>query len=336
MKSDVKRYPILVSDNDGLSQYTEAVARYPLLSAAEEQQLFRKLTQLREGHSNSLKFLSWNGVHHLHSIEAVEALAHNMNKLPELSDTLFQPSCRECHSIIESIENRIQQKINTIAYRNLRLVIRIAKEHNFLKLPLMDLIQEGNIGLLKAIDRYDLDKDTRFSTYAWWWIKQSITAYVRRQGSLVRKSEKVVDDMLLLLRQFQTPEDYSNSKKRSEAKKSLGFSEEKINQLFKCALPDQSLDQENRYYSTGSFIDTLPSKTRQPDDLLITKKMLVRHISKLPKRLQVLVIMRYGLKSGETLSYREISTVIGLSTERTRQLEKEALYLLKNSMTLNH
>lgn len=229
---------------------------------------------------------------------------------------------------LHRLKQQVANSVDSLTSHNLRLVIKVARQHNFLKLPLMDLVQEGSVGLLKAIERYQLDQNTRFSTYAWWWVKQSITLYVRKQGGIVRKPENVVERMLKLLRQFPSQSDYNNKTITKNIARNSDFSEKEIENLLQLASPDVSLEAPVSD-NDDSFYNVFDDERYRPDAFAITDKTLQKHLAKLPAIYRTIITLRYGLKNGESLSFREIGNAIGKSTERTRQLEQEALKALK-------
>ncbi|WP_144392722.1 sigma-70 family RNA polymerase sigma factor [Pleionea sediminis] len=229
---------------------------------------------------------------------------------------------------LKKLKLRVETIIETLTFHNLRLIIKVAMQHNFLKLPIMDLIQEGSIGLLKAIERYEINQNTRFSTYAWWWIKQNITLHVRKQGGIVRKPENIVDQMLKLLRKYPLG-DYANRSRIKEIAEEEQTESKDIEQLLQMAAPDISLEQPISADEGSDFYNLLNDDSTRPDKLLISDRKLELWLSKLPQPMNTIITLRYGLKTGETHSYREIGVVIGKSTERTRQLESEALEKLR-------
>ncbi|NVJ59105.1 MAG: sigma-70 family RNA polymerase sigma factor [Gammaproteobacteria bacterium] len=223
----------------------------------------------------------------------------------------------------------VQLLIETITQHNLRLVIKVAKEHNFLGLPIMDIIQEGNLGLLKAIEKYQLDQNTRFSTYAWWWIKQHITIYVRKQGGIVKKPENVIDRMLKLLRLFPSPSDYHNKDVINHIALETDFTEKEISELLQYASPDISFELPAAANEESSLHNLIPDDEFRPDNIPFTDEGLKTLLNHLSPTFQKIIILRFGLFNHTESSFREIGYAIGKSTERTRQLYNDALQALK-------
>lgn len=351
------------SDHDPHSAHASFfrnAAQHPLLTRQQEHTLFNRLNQqLRHWVVKIAPFMAF-GEQPFDSVTPTEhsqlvGLATRITDAPQTdwsdSDCLLIDRVRKNYPCVQLLQQRtdelhnldidqnpVQQlrriktqtaaTIDRLTSHNLRLVIKVARQHNFLKLPLMDLIQEGSVGLLKAIERYQLDQNTRFSTYAWWWIKQSITLYVRKQGGIVRKPENVVERMLKLLRQFPSQSDYSNTKVTRNIARDSDFTEKEIEQLLQLASPDVSLEAPLSD-NDDSFYNVFDDERYRPDDFTITDKSLQKHLSKLSSIYRTIITLRYGLDTGESLSFREIGNVIGKSTERTRQLELEALKALK-------
>ncbi|MDX1353714.1 MAG: sigma-70 family RNA polymerase sigma factor [Thiomicrorhabdus sp.] len=228
-----------------------------------------------------------------------------------------------------TLVTEIQKTIETITQHNLRLVIKIAREHNFLGLPIMDVIQEGNLGLLKAIEKYQLEQSTRFSTYAWWWIKQHITIYVRKQGGIVRKPENVIDRMLKLLRLFPSTSDYQSKNTIRNIARKTDFTEKEIVELLQYAAPDISLEFPAAANEESNLHSRIPDNEFRPDNIPITGVGLTNLLSHLSPLLRKIVILRFGLFEQSESSFREIGEAIGKSTERTRQLYNDAMAQLK-------
>lgn len=241
-------------------------------------------------------------------------------------------------SISSNDVSRLMSKVNyLIEYlvtHNQRLVIKVAKEHNFLGLPMVDLVQEGNIGLLKAIEKYDVNREHKFSTYAWWWIRHSITLYIRKQGGLVRKPDNLVEQMLKILREFDHSEEYQNREKLRTVAHRQNLPVQKVERLLQLAKPDISIDAplsvEEEDLSLSSL---LTAEGSEMESIVITKHVLSKYLTQLPESHRMAITLRFGLNDTDPQSFREIGMVLGRSAERCRQMTQEALDALKALMT---
>ncbi len=346
--------------NSAHASFFRNAARHPLLNRTQERSLFNQLNQqLRlwvvaiapffafgerpfdtlseEAHAKLIDFNTrlsntptndWSDSE-CQLIDQVRLNYPCLQPLQQRTDELQSlDAARQQPQQLQQLKQQTAETIETLTTHNLRLVIKVARQHNFLKLPLMDLVQEGSVGLLKAIERYQLAQNTRFSTYAWWWVKQSITLYVRKQGGIVRKPENVVERMLKLLREYPSQADYSNKKLTQKIARDSDYSEQEIEKLLQLAAPDVSLEAPISD-NDDNFYNCYDDERYRPDDFSITQKTLQKYLQRLPDLYRTILTHRYGLATGEPLSFREIGEVIDKSTERTRQLELEALKALK-------
>lgn len=216
---------------------------------------------------------------------------------------------------------------------NLRLVVNLAKYYANLGLPLQDLIEEGNVGLLKAVDRFDPSKNCRFSTYAAWWIKQSIRRALTDNGKMIRIPSYMRD---MLNRADEVTENLTDEKGVIPTIQEIAYRMEKK--------PSQRLRAENllKLSTNLSHIQSLDKLCDQRDwieDLSHKKEIGEEEIEKLdvllqtlPARAREILCMRFGLGGISPLTLQEISERINLSRERVRQIVKESLAQLKEML----
>lgn len=219
---------------------------------------------------------------------------------------------------------------------NLKLVVKIAKNYENFGIPLVDLIEEGNIGLMRAIDKFSLKKGFRFSTYATWWIRQSIYRAIANQKNLIRipihildiyhKYLKIIDKELKTFGTYPT---------REKILKKLKIDETKLNEILNIIKSPKSLDleYESDEDSNKTLKDTIEDKSfSKPDDDFIEKDKKEKIISVLnrlnPKEQQV-IVLRYGLNNTKVHTLEEIGKKLNLTRERIRQIETIALKKLR-------
>lgn len=231
--------------------------------------------------------------------------------------------------------NGNQEAKNALINHNLRLVVSIAKKYMGRGLTLADLIQEGNFGLIKATEKYDVDKGFRFSTYATYWIKQSISRAVMDQTRNIRIPIHVIElisKIKKVERDFQ--QSYNREPKEADVAVALGIDVKKIKEAYSWMKDTSSLDVvvgDDEDTTVGSFIEdesVADSFMNIEDD---ERKEAVQNIlNTLTDREQLIIKSRFGIGMNRAKTLDEIGTELGLSRERVRQIEAVALKKLRN------
>lgn len=288
--------------NDPVKMYLKEIGQIPLLDPKEEPIIAR---QIQEGE------------------EAKEAM-----KNPDLSN-------EEKKKLAKVIADGEQAK-QTLISSNLRLVVSIAKKYVGRGMLFLDLIQEGNCGLIKAVEKFDYTKGFKFSTYATWWIRQSITRAIADQARTIRIPVHMVETINKLTRiQRQLVQDLGRDPLPEEiAEKMENISAEKVREIQKIALDPVSLETpigEEDDSHLGDFIED--KDTLSPDDYTnnqLLKDEINAVLQGLTEREEKVLRLRFGLLDGRTRTLEEVGKEFNVTRERIRQIEAKTLRKLKN------
>lgn len=297
-------YQQAIDSDDVVGLYLKEAGHIPLLTADEEVSLAMRM----------------------------EAGEIAMEQLQELSDSLDLDTVDRLLAIIEDGQLAREHLIRA----NSRLVISVAKKFVGRGVPFLDLIQEGNIGLIRAVRKFEYQRKHKFSTYATWWIRQAVSRAVADQGRTIRvpvhmgdqlnKMRRVTLELQQLLGREPSPEEIAFR---------METTPEKIHQLIEISRRPMSLDtpiDEEGDTDLGDFIEDNASPA--PDELTmqnLLREQLEQVLARLPDREAHILRLRYGLEDGETHTLEEVGKQIGVTRERVRQLEAQALNRLRRS-----
>ena len=220
---------------------------------------------------------------------------------------------------------------------NLRLVVKIAGDYSRLGLPLLDLISEGNMGLMKAVERFDPKKGGKLSTYAAWWIKQGIRRALANQGKTIRLPSHMVDKLFRMRRMQETlSHELGRAPTAAELAKRLDVPEKTVRYWLEVSQRPTSLDVPLGEDGRESLGDTITdAKARSPFDDLNDQQLLEEmalHLKSLDSREQIILKRRFGLEGVEAESLEEVGARLGITRERVRQLQNQALAALREKM----
>ncbi|GLW99268.1 sigma-70 family RNA polymerase sigma factor [Microtetraspora sp. NBRC 16547] len=313
-------------EQDLLGQYLRQIGRTPLLTAQEEVDLAKRIEA---------------GLYAEHLIEQAEAGAA---EAPERGDTtgkdlagaVPEPKASE-RSDLEELKELVRDGDTAkdhMLRANLRLVVAAAKKYGHRGWPLLDVIQEGNLGLIRAVEKFDYAKGFKFSTYAMWWIRQSIERGLADKSRTVRLPVHILEQLSKVTRAERHLEGHlGHEPTEEEVAAAAGQSVETLAELRRLAHDTVSLDMvvgEDGETRIGDLIaDAEVVPVSEVLECRVLAEQLRSLVDMLPDREAYIVTLRYGLGDGRTHTYQEIGDRLGLTRERIRQLERQALRSLR-------
>ena len=222
-----------------------------------------------------------------------------------------------------------------LAEANLRLVVSVAKRYVGRGMQFLDLIQEGNLGLIKAVDKFDYRKGFKFSTYSTWWIRQAITRAIADQARTIRIPVHMVETINKLVRvNRQILQELGREPRHDEIAKSMGITEDKVREIIKIAQDPVSLETPIGEEEDSHLGDFIPDDDAPAPDNMATQAMLKRQLnevlSTLTPREEKVLRLRFGLDDGRTRTLEDVGKEFNVTRERIRQIEAKALRKLRH------
>ncbi len=268
--------------------------------------------------------------------DSVKLYLREIGKIPLLS---AEEEFELAQKIIGGTEKEKKKAKDKMAESNMRLVVSIAKRYSGRGLDFLDLIQEGNTGLLRAVEKFDPDKGFKFSTYATWWIRQAITRAIADQARTIRIPVHMVETINKVLRtQRRLTQELNREPSTEEIAKAMGMEPEKIEYVMKIKQDIASLDAsvgrdgEDDDSSLGDFIED--EDRVSPEDSAATqllKEQIAAILQTLTDREQKIIKMRFGIGGGKSHTLEEVGAEFSVTRERIRQIEAKALTKLRKN-----
>ena len=264
--------------------------------------------------------------------DPIKMYLKEIGKIPLLS---VDEEMNLAKKICDPNENVRKEARKKMAESNLRLVVSIAKRYMGRGMQLLDLIQEGNLGLLRAVEKFDYQKGFKFSTYATWWIRQAITRSIADQARTIRIPVHMVETINRLIKiQRKLVQELGREPKPIEVAKVMGIPVAKVREIMSFALEPVSMetpigDEDDSHL--GDFLQDANAKipVNFAMDVLLHDQ-LMEVIKSLTEREQKVILLRFGLEDGKPRTLEEVGKVFGITRERIRQIEAKALRKLRN------
>lgn len=297
-------YQQALDTDDVVGLYLKEAGRVPLLTADEEVALAKRM----------------------------EAGQFAAEQLSEMGDILPLDDRMELESLVEDGQAAQEYLVRA----NSRLVISVAKKYIGRGVHFLDLIQEGNIGLIRAARKFEWQRGHKFSTYATWWIRQAVSRAVADQGRTIRVPVHMGDQINRLRRiSTQLTQELGRDPTTDEIAEEMETTPEKVSNLIEISRRPISLETPIEEDADSEFGDFIEDKSSPKPTELVTHNLLREHLdqvlARLPEREAHILQLRYGLLDGETHTLEEVGRQIGVTRERVRQLEAQALNRLRHS-----
>jgi RNA polymerase primary sigma factor len=297
-------YQQALDTDDVVGLYLKEAGRVPLLTAEEEVALARRM----------------------------EAGLFATEQLRDLRNGLSEDMRRELEALVEDGEAAQEYLVRA----NSRLVISVAKKYIGRGVHFLDLIQEGNIGLIRAARKFEYRRGHKFSTYATWWIRQAVSRAVADQGRTIRVPVHMGDQINRLRRiSTQLTQELGREPNIGELAEAMETTPDKIDNLIEISRRPISLETPIEEDADSEFGDFIEDKSSPQPAEVVTHNLLHEHLeqvlARLPEREAHILQLRYGLLDGETHTLEEVGQKIGVTRERVRQLEAQALNRLRHS-----
>lgn len=307
--------------DDSVKVYLREIGRIPLLTLEQETDLANKI------------------------VENAEPICQTEEQLAELNEQLKTAKPEEKANLRREISSlrfklkKLKKPKDKMAEANMRLVVSIAKRYSGRGLDFLDLIQEGNTGLLRAVEKFDPSRGFKFSTYATWWIRQAITRAIADQARTIRIPVHMVETINKLLRMHRKmTQELNREPTIEELAEAMEETPEKIKYVFKINQDIQSLDatiggsDDDDASELGNFVeDDTVARPEDATNVRLLKEQVMQVVNELSDREQKIIKLRFGLDGGRPHTLEEVGAEFTVTRERIRQIEAKALVKLRRN-----
>lgn len=295
--------------DDPVKMYLKEIGQVPLLTREEEKIL---ATQVK------------------HALAKQNEIRERLERLKEGSATYKKEM-----KLLDEYKQDYNKAMHQLCEANLRLVVSIAKNHKDRGMHFLDLIQEGNLGLMKAVDKFDVDRNFKFSTYATWWIRQAITRAIADQARTIRIPVHMVETIHKLTRISRTLlQELGREPKPEEIAKEMDITTEKVRDILRISQEPVSLEKPIGEEEDSHLGDFIPD-TEVPSPLDVAFSSMLRDellevLNTLGERERNVLKLRFGLVDGKQRTLEEVGKQFNVTRERIRQIESKAIRKLKH------
>lgn len=318
---------------DPIRAYLQEIGKIPLLNAEEEVLLAKRIEIGEKEIKELIEKLAKENRDEVY-VNALGDFDEGENKTEWIEKAKYRLQTKDRKLLNENIKVGIEAK-NLLTTANLRLVVSIAKNYSKRGLDLLDLIQEGNLGLIRAVEKFEYRKGFKFSTYATWWIRQAITRAIADQARTIRVPVHMIETINKLSKvSSQLATKLGRKPKPFEIAKEMDITVDKVQEIIKIAQKPQSLETPIGEEQENSLIDIIPDEfTTSPSELAtwsFLKKQINEILESLSDRERKVLELRFGLRDGVARTLEEVGHEFNVTRERIRQIEAKALKRMKS------
>ncbi|MBD2519730.1 RpoD/SigA family RNA polymerase sigma factor [Nostoc sp. FACHB-973] len=304
--------------NDGVRNYLQEIGRVTLLTHKQEIIFAQQVQQM------------------MNLLTAKKELAMQLKHEPTLQE--LGEYLNVDAGVLQQQLNQGQQAKQKMIAANLRLVVSIAKKYQQRNMEFLDLIQEGNLALERGIEKFDPNRGYKFSTYAYWWIRQGITRAIAQQSRTIRLPIHVFEKLNKIKRvQRELSQQLGRTPNTNEIATALSITPNEVRECLHLSRKPMSLETRIGSHQDTELQDILEDTGLSPENYVAEESLqndLQNLLSKLSTQQREVLTMRFGLKDGNELTLAEIGRGMGMSRERVRQIEQQALKVLRQNKEL--